>query len=156
MKRASSLKTILLVVLAALAASLIPQRIAVTLTPSVRHRIYLLDRAPSRKSIAPASYVLFKVDSKYLGGSRITIKQVACGEGDMLRVEEALFYCNNVYLGKAKAFSLKGERVEHFNYDGVIPADDLFVFAGHPDSFDSRYFGFVRKDDVLAMAYPLF
>jgi len=156
MKRASSLKTILLVALAALAASLIPQRIAVTLTPSVRHRIYLLDRAPEKQNISKTSYVLLRIDSKYLGGARITIKQVACREGDTLRVEEARYYCNNVYLGKAKAFSLKGERVGHFNYDGVIPADDLFVFADHPDSFDSRYFGFVRKDDVLAIAYPIF
>ncbi|MCR4286833.1 MAG: S26 family signal peptidase, partial [Deltaproteobacteria bacterium] len=31
----------------------------------------------------------------------------------------------------------------------------LFVTGEHKDSYDSRYFGFIRRDQVMAKAYPV-
>ena len=137
---------------------LIPPRFTVTITPSLWHRIYLLDRAPSKEQMVDDTYVLFILDSQYLeeAKTRKALKKVACSEGDVLSVRQKSYYCNNSYLGQAKDYSLKGEKLRHFEFQGVIPKDKLFVFGTHVDSFDSRYFGFVEKKDVIAIAHPIF
>ncbi|MCG3113363.1 MAG: S26 family signal peptidase [Candidatus Manganitrophus sp. SB1] len=141
-----------------LAGSWIPQRFTVTITPSLWHRIYILDRAPSKEQMVRNAYVLFELNSRYLEGAKTqkTLKQVACSEGDTLTVKEGYYYCNDTYLGQAKDYSLKGEKLPHLEFEGVIPKESLFVFGSHVDSLDSRYFGFVRKEDVIAIAHPVF
>jgi len=136
----------------------IPERITVTITPSLKNRIYLLDRAPSYHQMGNGAFVLFELHSKYLEGVKTNkiLKQVACSEGDVLSVRQKYYYCNETYLGQAKDYSLKGEILPNFQFEGTIPKDSLFVFSNHIDSFDSRYFGFVRKEDVIAIAHPIF
>jgi len=141
-----------------LAGAWIPERITVTITPSLKNRIYLLDRAPSFNQMENGAFVLFELNSKYLEGAKTNkvLKQVACSEGDTLSVREKYYYCNETYLGQAKDYSLKGETLQNFKFEGQIPKDSLFVFSNHIDSFDSRYFGFVRKENVIAIAHPIF
>ncbi len=158
MRKVWSLNLIIFMTALLAAGAWIPQRFTVTITPSLRHRIYLLDRAPSKAQIVRDSYVLFEPHSKFLQGAKTTrtLKQAACVEGDVLIVKEGLYYCNGTYLGQAKDYSLKGEKLERFEFQGEIPKDRLFVFGDHVDSFDSRYLGFVRKEDVIAIAHPIF
>lgn len=158
MRKVSPLRLTIFMTALLLAGAFIPQRISVTITPSLRHRIYLLDRAPSKEQIVRNSYVLFELHSKYLEGAKTkkTLKQAACVEGDILRVRQGSYYCNDTYLGSAKEYSLQEEKLEYFKFEGEIPKGSLFVFGNHVDSFDSRYFGFVRKEDVIAIAYPIF
>lgn len=158
MRKSSPLNLMIFITALLLAGSWIPQRFTVTITPSLRHRIYLLDRAPSKEQMVHNAYVLFELNSKYLEGAKTqkALKQVACAEGDTLTVKEGYYYCNDTYLGQAKEDSLKGEKLSHFEFEGEIPKDRLFVFGTHVDSFDSRYFGFVRKEDVIAIAHPVF
>lgn len=85
------------------------------------------------------------------------MKLVGCNEGDLLTVDaEKKFYCNGEYLVRAKDFSLKGEPLQHFAFNGKIPKRAMFVIGEHKDSYDSRYFGFVDKSRILARAYPIF
>ena len=84
------------------------------------------------------------------------IKRVACAEGDTLISKEALFYCNNEPIGRAKPFSLEGVPLPYFQYKGVIPQGKIFICGDHKDSYDSRYFGFKEVDDVEAIGVPLF
>ena len=139
------------------AGTSIPERISVTITPSLRNRIFLLDRYPNTGSIKKDQYVLFILRSEITEGSKTNkvIKKVACVEGDELLVRERSYFCNDRYLGAAKEYSLTGEKLTHFPFEGIIPEGKLFVFSNHVDSFDSRYFGFVRRDDVLAVAHPI-
>lgn len=158
MRKSSPPRLIIFITALLVAGAWIPQRFTVTITPSLRHRIYLLDRAPSKGQMVRSAYVLFELNSKFLKGAKTkkALKQVACAEGDTLTVKEGSYYCNDTYLGRAKDDSLKGERLPHFEFEGVIPKESLFVFGTHVDSFDSRYFGFVRKEDVIAIAHPIF
>lgn len=158
MRRILSLRLVVFMGAVFMAGALIPPRISVTITPSLRHRIYLLDRAPAAARIVRNSYVLFELHSKYLEGAKTkrTLKQVACVEGDILSVRQGSYYCNDTYLGQAKEYSLQGEKLEYFEFEGEIPKGELFVFGNHVDSLDSRYFGFVRREDVIARAYPIF
>ena len=86
-----------------------------------------------------------------------TTKKVGCVSGDSLSVKwKKHYYCNGTYLGYAKDKSIKGNPVENFIHNGIIPEGMLFVIGDHPDSYDSKYFGFLRKENVKAIAYPIF
>jgi len=141
------------------AGTLLPYKFSVTLTPSLKHRIYWLTRNPDK--VVRGDYVLFhhkelatKVGMKK---SEEMLKIIGCNEGDQLTIdEEKKFYCNGEYLVRAKDFSLKGEPLQHFVFNGQIPKGVMFVMGQHKDSYDSRYFGFVDKSRILAKAYPIF
>ena len=136
---------------------LVHQRLAVTVTPSLRYKVfYLKDRSGSE--IRRGEYVLFNLDhpvTRELSFKK-TIKQVACASGDHLSVNDRDYYCNGLFIGRAKDLSLRNERVTNFAYSGEVPANSLFVMGHSMDSYDSRYFGFISSSDVEKMAYPLF
>ena len=141
------------------AGTLIPYKFSVTLTPSLKHRIYWLTRNPDK--VVRGDYVLFhhkelaaKVGMKK---SEEMLKVIGCNEGDQLTVDaEKKFYCNGEYMVRAKDISLKGEPLQHFVFNGQIPKGVMFVMGQHKDSYDSRYFGFVEKNRILAKAYPIY
>lgn len=141
------------------AGTLIPYKISVTLTPSLKHRIYWLIRNPDK--VVRGDYVLFRhkeiSDRMGMKKSEDVMKILGCNEGDLLTVDaEKKFYCNGEYLVRAKDISLKGEPLQHFVFNGQIPKGLMFVMGQHKDSYDSRYFGFVYKSRILAKAYPVF
>lgn len=141
-----------------LCGSLIPSRFSVSLTPSLDHRVFYLDRSPDPGQIKKFDYVLFTFSSRFVNGGKPVkaIKQVACDEGEILKVTGNDYYCNDhEYIGTAKDYSLKGEKLEKFVYNGKVPEGYVFVSGRHRDSFDSRYYGFMRKRDIKAIAYPL-
>ena len=136
---------------------LVHQRFAVTVTPSLRYKVfYLKDRSGSE--IRRGEYVLFNLDhpvTRELSFKK-TIKQVACASGDRLSVIDRDYYCNGLFIGRAKDLSLRNEQVTNFVYSGEVPSSSLFVMGHSRDSYDSRYFGFIGSNDIEKMAYPLF
>ena len=141
------------------AGTLLPYKFSVTLTPSLKHRIYWLTRNPAK--VVRGDYVLFRhreiSDRMGMKKSEAVMKILGCNEGDVLTVDaEKKFYCNGEYLVRAKDISLKGESLQHFAYNGPVPKGVMFVMGQHKDSYDSRYFGFVDKSRIQAKAYPVF
>lgn len=141
------------------AGTLLPYKFSVTLTPSLKHRIYWLTRNPDK--VVRGDYVLFRhkelSDRMGMKKSEDVMKILGCNEGDLLTVDaEKKFYCNGEYLVRAKDISLKGEPLQHFIFNGSVPKGFMFVMGQHKDSYDSRYFGFVDKSRILAKAYPIF
>ena len=157
---------------------LIPSRFSVTVTPSLIHRIYLISLIADAREIKKDSYVLFIMRKSYvtngqpadvmsavLSGEKHkdgkpsapapVMKIARCIPGEYLRVADRRYYCNDEYLGTAKEHSLRGEKVDNFVYDDVIPQGKLFVMGEHRDSFDSRYFGFIEVTDVTAIGHAI-
>lgn len=152
------------------------RHLTITVTPSLPYRLFFLKRETPRKG----DYVLFQHRSKYLEGTNLFVKQVVCVEGEILEIRERNYFCDNRYLGSAKEYTLKGvrrlhlltgigwippdamnrlldtERLEPFVFHGTIPVGFLFLMAPHKDSYDSRYFGFIKREEILAVANPLF
>ena len=139
------------------AGMLIPSRFAVTLTPSTEHRVFFLKKGPSTGELKKGAYVMLDIRSEYVdhGTPRLVIKRIACSGGEVLNAVGRSFYCDGREIAVAKDLSLKGEELPRFHYRGKIPVDAVFVTGQHRDSFDSRYFGFVRNEEVKAVAYPL-
>ena len=140
------------------AGMLIPSRFAVSITPSTEHRIFFLKKGPPTGELKKGAYVMLNIRSKYVGHGTpyLVIKRIACTGGEVLNTVGRSFYCNGREIAVAKDLSLKGEDLPRFRYTGEIPSDSVFVTGQHRDSFDSRYFGFLRKTEVKAVAYPLF
>lgn len=132
-------------------------RLVFSLSPSLSHRVFLLDssgRAPRK-----GDYVIFQFASPLFehGKRQRIIKEVTCAAGETLSVDERnrFFYCNGKYLGMAKVITLKGASLPMFVFNGKIPAGQLFVSGRHRDSFDSRYWGFLDERRVEGLATPL-
>ena len=85
-----------------------------------------------------------------------TIKKIACAEGDNLVAKNREFYCNNYPLGVSKTHSKKGVPLDSFEYEGIIPENHVFLMNEHKDSYDSRYYGLVSKNEITALVTPLF
>ena len=64
-------------------------------------------------------------------------------------------FCGNRFLGVAKTKSMKGEPVQPFVFNGIVPINKVFATGGHKDSYDSRYFGFVERSKITGLAIPL-
>lgn len=135
-----------------------PSRFAVTLTPSTEHRVFFLKKGPSTGELKKGAYVMLDIRSEYVdhGTPHRVIKRIACAGGEELNVIGRNIYCNGREIAVAKNLSLKGEELPRFHYSGKIPLDAVFVTGQHRDSFDSRYFGFLKMEEVKAVAYPLF
>ncbi len=135
----------------------VPRHIAVTVTPSLRCRVFYLESGTVRE-LRRGNYVMFALDHPVTREFKIrkAIKEVVCVGGDRLFVSGKDYYCNGDRLGRAKGMSLRGARVDNFKYNGVVPAGSLFVMGHSKDSFDSRYFGFIRVGDVENIAHPIF
>ena len=133
-------------------------RMVFSLSPSLSHRVFVLDR--SGRAPRKGDYVIFPFASPLFeqGKQQRIIKEVTCAAGETLNVDvrNRFFYCNGIYLGMAKVITLKGARLPMFVFNGKIPAGKLFVSGQHRDSFDSRYWGFLDQTRVEALATPLF
>lgn len=145
--------TVLVAVAGGLMAWFIESHLLFTLTPSLSHRIYFMVMA---KEVGKNDYVVFSLKGDRLAKDKDKLlKRVSCAEGDTIKIVGKEYLCNGLSLGTAKDLSLKGERLDNFVYEGVIGRGLLFVTGDHKDSYDSRYFGFIHKDQVTAKAYPL-
>ena len=131
----------------------IESHLLITLTPSLYHRVYIMGRA---REVKRDDYVVFSLKGdRFAKDDDKLLKRVSCAEGDALKTVGKGYFCNGALLGTAKDFSLKGEKLKNFVYDGVVERGLLFVTGEHKDSYDSRYFGFIRRDQVTAKAYPV-
>jgi signal peptidase I/conjugal transfer pilin signal peptidase TrbI len=164
MKRALNWKVLTLLALIGVIGTLIPGRFCVTLTPSVKYRLFVLDRDLSQ--VKNGDYVLVSLDVGRLGNLPLpegvregetvrAVKRVACAEGELLRVAGRDFFCDDEPVGRAKERSLKGVSLTPFVFSGPVPEGWVFLSGDHPDSFDSRYFGFVDKKTLRAWARPI-
>jgi conjugal transfer pilin signal peptidase TrbI len=91
-------------------------------------------------------------DAKYYTGKRLLKVAKGC-PGDRIERVERIVYINGWYAGEAVP-ALEDGTIMPVVESGVVPPDHYYVWASHPESFDSRYqvFGFVHKDHVIGRA----
>ena len=154
-------KTLAIVILAALlVGAWLPERIIVSTSPSLHHRVFFLVK--TRKKINPGDYLVFRhKDTTFVRkgleqeNDRV-IKRVGCGPGEILTSDaDKQYFCGQKLLGKALETDSKGRSLPLFQFTGLVPENSYFVVGTNPRSFDSKYFGFVNADDILFKALPL-
>jgi len=154
-------KTWAIVALAALlTGAWLPERIIVSTSPSLEHRIYFLTK--TKATIKNGDYLVFKhKDTSFVRKGLVQdndrlLKKVGCSPGEMLSVNtEKTFFCGSRKLGTALEVDSKGRALPLFEFTGPVPDNSYFMMGTNPRSFDSRYFGFIHADDILYKALPI-
>ncbi len=138
---------------------IIPKHIAFSKTNSLAYRFFFYQRRFSPGYLRSGRYVIISIHSRLVEHCFpcTVVKKIGCDEGEMLSsTSDGNYYCGNAYLGHAKSHSRKGLVLERYDYTGRVPEGKFFAVGSCPDSFDSRYIGFLEKKDVEAVAIPLF
>lgn len=150
--------TAVFLVLALLAgAHLSGVRISFNISGSLPHRAFLTVRG-GEVSCGPGSIGLFRLNVRnpYWDYGTVFAKRFVGCPGDTLRTEGAEFYLNGERAAVSSGHDSRGAAVASFRHDGVIPAGSYFVLGDGERSYDSRYWGFVRKSWVVGRGFPLF
>lgn len=99
-------------------------------------------------------HVLFVFDmddpqAKGLNKGDILVKKVSCDQGQVLEVRGGRqVFCDGKSGQMLQAVDSLGNPVKPFIYSGQIPDGMMFVTGKHEKSYDSRYWGFARRDWV--------
>ena len=159
----------IVIILIVIAGAAVPNYFAVTTTPSLNKRIFFIIKSKQIEKLKTGDYVMFSLlKSKPESdlppklvrmikddGEDSEIKKIGCAAGEELKNIGNEFYCKNKLIAKAKEYSLGGERLKKFEFSGKIPEGNMFLVGDHVDSYDSRYFGFIKAKDIIATLYPL-
>lgn len=132
-------------------------RIAVGVSESLPWRVFLSARG-AEVSCGAEAVGLFRleVENPYWERGTVFAKRFVGCPGDFLRTEGREFFINGERVGVASETDSKGEAVGSFEFFGPIPEGNWFVLGDGPRSYDSRYWGFVRRSWIVGRAWPLF
>jgi len=139
----------------------LPQRISVSTSPSLQHRVFFLSPVPATGRIKAGECLVFRhqgVSQRETGLNTENdrfIKMVGCSPGDKLTTFAESFSCQGVFLGTALTKDGQGNILPRFSFNGAVPPNKYFMIGQHSRSYDSRYFGFIDARDILYKAVPL-
>jgi len=138
----------------------LPGRISVSTSGSLDHRVFFLLPPPAKVELS--DYLVFRHSdlAQVQRGLHVNndqmIKKVGCLPGDHLtKDEENRFFCNGRLLGQALKSDSQGRPLAQFSFNGPVPGEKLFMAGTHPRSYDSKYYGFIDKHEILYQALPL-
>lgn len=135
---------------------LLPFKISVVKSHSVKYSIVFYQENVS--SLKKGDYILFKwkgkdPQNKGLLNGMILIKKISCMENDFLQVNKDQYFCNGQPKEMLSAFDSQGKLVFPFLYTGKIPKNKFFVIGDNLMSYDSRYWGFIDKSQIIGRVY---
>jgi len=140
----------------------------IVFSDSVNFRVGYLDRTLDvDKNLYLYTYIAFPYRYEKNIKDRIYVKEaegmtfikyIACEGGQTLRVDikTRKFFCDGEFIGKGREKFLNGQDAKLFVFNGKIPEGKYFVMGDKWNSFDSRYWGFVDKEDIVGIVKPLF
>ncbi len=121
-------------------------------------RVFLIVRSnPDR--LWRGDIVAFAADRRmepFFPSGTIVVKYLAAVPGDRVRVDRGGVRVNGVQVASGLVHAAKLNRHESSFYrEEIVPPAHYFVIGTHPKSFDSRYWGLVRQNQLLGKAIPL-
>ena len=150
----------------------IPQIFIWNVTASVPKGLYLIvERKPSELHVG--DYVSFKPTAEALNwisenvedqkvidhlDSLIFLKQVGAMSGDTYEIvsDSKMFYAKDKYIGQASEVTDTGNKLPVLRGKYIVP-DGMFLPVGeNPNSFDGRYTGPVKIENVIYRVIPIF
>lgn len=95
---------------------------------------------------------------RYFPEQTIYAKYVAGIEGDVVAVKDGVVSINGKPWGKLNLITskkLEGTMAD-FERTFTVGKDELLMLGTHPDSYDGRYWGVIKKEEILGRVYPIF
>lgn len=128
----------------------------VNLSPSMEKGVYLLKEIDELKK---GDVVLLNIplnvrETLYSRGYlpkniKTLLKEIVAIEGDKIEVVHNKLYINGEFKGEIATLDLKGRELISFLKDGTLKNDEVFLLGRGENSYDSRYFGAVKKEEIL-------
>lgn len=126
------------------------------LSPSMEKGIYLLKDIDELKKgdVVVLNIPLNIKETLYSRGYlpkniKTLLKEVVAVEGDCVEVVHNKIYINGEFKGDITEVDSKGRELVSFVKDGVLKSGEVFLLGRGKNSFDSRYFGVVKKSEIL-------
>lgn len=91
----------------------------------------------------------------------LLLKRIACVAGESIKIEGRDHYCihedgSATHLGYAVPESQSGTPLPMNDFQGVIPDGFYFVSGDFDNSYDSKYFGLVRQNQIKSKLIAAF
>jgi conjugative transfer signal peptidase TraF len=84
------------------------------------------------------------------------MKTVIAEKGDHVKVTDDVVFVNGSYFGPVKRFDSQGLPLTPYLADRVLSEGEYFAASTYHSSFDSRYFGTIRRDAIFGVARRIF
>ena len=130
------------------------------ISSSIPIGIYKVDKSTDfkRGDIVTFSTKKYKDILDYPGSIKnITFSKYIAGiSGDYIRIENNKIYVNNKEKGNIfKVDGLNNRLPQLKEKEYIVKEDEVFVLGTNDKSFDSRYYGCIKKSDVIYKLVPL-
>lgn len=130
------------------------------ISSSIPIGIYKVDKSTDfkRENIVTFSTKKYKDILDYPGSIKnITFSKYIAGiSGDYIRIENNKIYVNNKEKGNIfKVDGLNNRLPQLKEKEYIVKEDEVFVLGTNDKSFDSRYYGCIKKSDVIYKLVPL-
>lgn len=120
------------------------------------YRVFLVSRRD--RAVGRGDYVGFLADGRvqpFFAPGQLMVKQVVGVEGDRVTVSGGEVLVNGVPRGTLVLAATLGQPPARFGRDERVPPGAYWVMGTAPNSFDSRYWGYLGREQVVGRAYPL-
>jgi conjugative transfer signal peptidase TraF len=131
-------------------------------TPSVPKGFYVIkpvqkiSRGDLVVFLPLASVQDFMQQHHWIPDSGWLMKVVSAVPGDEICRRHDRFWVNGVEVAQVFHFYAPGKKLPQYYFCGRVPKDQYFLLGPqHPHSFDSRYFGFVSRSQIIGNAVRL-
>ena len=108
-----------------------------------------------KSDIKPAKndFVYFDFEHELLPKNlKVLSKKLVCLEGDDLIINDSFIACNDKkYAIKRNKKTGSGKPITQFYYHNIMPKGKAIVWGSNPESFDSRYWGFIDYNELHIM-----
>ena len=134
--------------------------LVLNISSSIPTGIYKVDKSIDfkRGDIVTFSTKRYKDILDYPGSIKnITFSKYVAGiSGDYIRIENNKIYVNNKEKGNIfKVDGLNNRLPQLKEKEYIVKEDEVFVLGTNDKSFDSRYYGCIKKSDVIYKLVPL-
>jgi conjugative transfer signal peptidase TraF len=147
-----------------IASKALSQKIMFQITPSLPKGVYWIDNPVH---IDTGMLCVFSIPRNVYGMMKsrgwipenlkfYLMKPIVAKQGDEVEVSTTGFFVNGKYLGPVKRYDSQGLPLPEYHEKVILGDGEFFVVSTYPNSFDSRYFGTIRREDIKWVARPLF
>lgn len=86
------------------------------------------------------------------------LKQIKAAEGDLVFIGSQGVLINGQLLQNSQPMisDLDGKKMPVLHLQKTLTADEFLLVTDHPKSFDGRYFGITKQNEIISRIDPLF
>jgi conjugal transfer pilin signal peptidase TrbI len=110
------------------------------------------------KNISTGNYFTFKIkglEPKFKDGSLFT-KLAAATEGEQIEVKKDRVRAANGFYGPLDLLDKLGKEASDYERTDIVPEGKIFALGTRPNSYDSRYWGYVDVEQIYGRTYAIY